>query len=452
MAIQAGSLPELQIGVETPWPLKREGKQVYAKLLDFDGRLGQWVSTLHMVPDIEWKQISWDHSYIASSTDGSKRSLGLVSAKDLGTGAMPRRFFVDHNSVQVNMQPLSDYRDWDTMVVCLLYTKTSDGAASGELIAPGPDGLVLTSREGELVWEEVGSGCECEIATPQMPGLVPDGGLAGQYYGVNADGTSYGFISMDSRKVFTSHCHIYVSPSGDDANTGYSAASPWRSWNKVRQFMRSSDLRGNNLYINMLPGTYTEPLNLGSGDDCMANIVYIQGFDSDNWPVFNTPNATAIELYRLKSPNQISNIAFDECRIGIHVVSCAAHIGSVRFSNISSYPISAAHSNCVVSLNNARWTYSGSFSRAFYSWYNSYVKLNETLTIVFEPGTSFSLAAFVAWGNGGYYMKPKFVGSFTGRRYHLTAGGSINTERSGADFIPGSLPGVLESDAGCWYR
>ena len=199
MSIQAGVLPELQIGVETPWPMKREGKQVYAKLIDFGvfpapyGLKGK----THGIYDIEWGQISWDHSYVASSTDSRRRSLALVSTPATSGGTMPWRFQVDSTNVQVNMLTNTDYREWDTIVLCLLYTKSSEGAASGSLIAPGPDGQVLTSREGELMWEEVG-GCNCDIARPDQAGQVPAGGLPGQVYGVSADGEHYGFMDLPS--------------------------------------------------------------------------------------------------------------------------------------------------------------------------------------------------------------------------------------------------------------
>lgn len=157
MTIQAGVLPELQLNVEIPWPMKREGKQVYAKLLNFGAFPGPYglKGKLHEIPDIEWKQISWDHSYISKSSDGQKVSLGIISSPYLlGGGPMPWRILVDNTSIQINMLSNTDYREWDTIVLCLLYTKTSDGAEGGSLIAPGPDGMVLTSRDNGLVWEE----------------------------------------------------------------------------------------------------------------------------------------------------------------------------------------------------------------------------------------------------------------------------------------------------------
>ena len=212
MTIQAGMLPELQIGVETPWPLKREGKQVYAKLIDFGGIPVQLRAKTHDVPDIEWSQISWDHSYVASSTDGRRRSLALVSTPENFGGSMPWRFQADSTSVQVNMLGLTNYQAWDTVVLCLLYTKTGDGAASGELVIPGPDGKVLTSRDNDLVWEEAGGGCDCEIATPDLAGLVPKDGQAGQVYGVRADGSAYGFFHPRMTSVILTKSGSFIAP------------------------------------------------------------------------------------------------------------------------------------------------------------------------------------------------------------------------------------------------
>lgn len=41
--------------------------------------------------------------------------------------------------------------------------------------------------------------CECDIATPAKQGLVPAGGQAGQIYGVNEDGSAYGFFDPADR-------------------------------------------------------------------------------------------------------------------------------------------------------------------------------------------------------------------------------------------------------------
>lgn len=220
MSIQAAMLPDLQIGVETPIPMKREGKQVYAKLIDFGGFPAPYGfrAKSHYVQDIEWKQISWEHSHVSNSTDSRKVSLGLLASTHTNImDKTPWRFLVDSNSVQVNMLSNTDYRDWDNIVLCLLYTKSNDADKSGSLIQSGPDGTVLTSREGELVWEE-GGACDYAIASPLEQGLVPSGGQAGDIYQVSDDGLSYGW--RPGVTILDSHLTLYVRKDGNDANNG----------------------------------------------------------------------------------------------------------------------------------------------------------------------------------------------------------------------------------------
>ena len=213
MTMQASVLPNLEIGVETPWPALRGGKQVYARLIDFGGFPAPYGlrAKTHDVRDIEWGQISWDYSYVSSSTDGRRRSLALVSTPETSGGNMPWRFLVDSTSVQVNMLTNIDYREWDTIVLCLLYTRTGEGEESGSMVKPGPEGTVLTSREGGLAWEEKAS-CRCEVATPERSGLVLDGGRPGQVFGVNDEGTAYGFLSPAVTGTLLTESSVYVAP------------------------------------------------------------------------------------------------------------------------------------------------------------------------------------------------------------------------------------------------
>ena len=155
----ASFLPELEFDVETPIPMRREGKQVYAKLLDFGGLpgpLGLRAKT-HNVQNMDWIQIAWDHSIITKSGDSQKLTLQAASTPAISNSALPWRFAVDKNSVQCNMLTMTDYREWDRVHICVFYTKAGEGAVSGNLIVPGPEGAQLVSRDGQIVWEQ-GSG------------------------------------------------------------------------------------------------------------------------------------------------------------------------------------------------------------------------------------------------------------------------------------------------------
>lgn len=123
-----GFIPDLRLGEEVAWPMKRNGKQVYAKLIDFGGFPGPYGVRLktHNVQGIGWKQIAWDYSSVTSSTDTRERSLALISTPE-NTGTPGHWcFLIDRNTVQVHMLSVTDYRMWDKIELCILYTKTSD--------------------------------------------------------------------------------------------------------------------------------------------------------------------------------------------------------------------------------------------------------------------------------------------------------------------------------------
>ncbi len=126
----SGFIPDLRLDQEVLWPARRGGKQVYAKLINFGGFAAPYGLRMvtHNIADLEWKQISWDHSSIASSTDARERTLALVSTPE-NTGQPGHwRFVIDNNSVQVNMLSATDYRVWDKIELCILYTKSTDEA------------------------------------------------------------------------------------------------------------------------------------------------------------------------------------------------------------------------------------------------------------------------------------------------------------------------------------
>lgn len=179
-ATSAAWLPDLQIGIETPWPMLRDGKQVYAKLIDFGSLPAAFGlrSVSHGVQNIEWKQIAWEHSIIARSTDANQLTLQAASSPAISGGQMPWRFAVDRTSVQCNITLNVDYRDWNVVRICLLYTKADDTlVSSGFFVQPGPDGATLVSRGGTLVWENQGAssgGYElCEFYYFRHPTLRP---------------------------------------------------------------------------------------------------------------------------------------------------------------------------------------------------------------------------------------------------------------------------------------
>ena len=453
MTIQAQMLPNLEIDVETPWPLKREGKQVYAKLIDFGGLPAPYGlrGKTHNVPDIEWSQISWDHSYVASSADGRRRSLALVSTPASSGGTMPWRFLVDSTSVQVNMLTNVNYQEWDTVAICLLYTKTGEGAQSGSLIVPGPDGTVLTSRDNELVWEEGGgsAGCECEIATPDKNGLVPEGGLPGQTYRVSADGAAYEWASDDVVSVDT-NLTLYVRLDGDDANSGLEdtpegACRTLKGVFDKIMFKYRAATSPLLVDVRLSPGVHEGGLGLHQN-------IYSSGFTIPRILGAGSGQTTI---------SAASNYCVSARGVQLHLdgltLACPVGTAHVR-GQLGSY---------VTFGPDVRMTGTPT-SACIYMETGSYFLANDRATGLLDVSVTSGDSIFKATGgatlsvamktlrlngsctrtviadNAEVKMQPlSATGNMTGKRYEAIRHGIVDTNGKGANFIPGSIAGTV---------
>ena len=121
-------IPDLRLGVETLWPMRYQGKQVYAKLVNFGQIPASGVrSTTHGIPDIEWCQVSWDYSTVRKNNDADQVTLGVVSSIPPAY-AVHWRVLVNKNSIQAHpLNAINTNADWSA-VICVLYTKTTDEA------------------------------------------------------------------------------------------------------------------------------------------------------------------------------------------------------------------------------------------------------------------------------------------------------------------------------------
>lgn len=119
-------IPDLRLNQETLWPTRYEGKQVYAKLINFGALPAAYGlrATTHGIQDVDWIQISWDYSVIRKNNDANKVTLGLVSTPP-PTLSIQWRFLVDKTSVQAHSLVNASSSDWNA-IICILYTKTTD--------------------------------------------------------------------------------------------------------------------------------------------------------------------------------------------------------------------------------------------------------------------------------------------------------------------------------------
>lgn len=120
-----GFIPDLRVGVETKWPMRYMGKQVYARLVDCGNMPNNTSRTIaHNITDIEWMQVCWDYSAI-SSTAANSYFYGPVYHSTNATNASAFRVLCTKTSIDIRSSyNISDHR----AVLCILYTKTTDEA------------------------------------------------------------------------------------------------------------------------------------------------------------------------------------------------------------------------------------------------------------------------------------------------------------------------------------
>ena len=118
--------PDLRLGVETLWPMRYQGKQVYAKLVNFGQLPASGVRfTTHGILNIEWCQVSWDYSSVRKNDDPDLVTLGVVSTAPPAYN-IQWRIFVNKNSIQAHpLNSINSNGDWSA-IICVLYTKTTD--------------------------------------------------------------------------------------------------------------------------------------------------------------------------------------------------------------------------------------------------------------------------------------------------------------------------------------
>lgn len=119
-------IPDLRLGVEALWPMRYQGKQVYAKLVNFGVLPASGVrGVTHGILNIEWCQVSWDYSTVRKNDDPDLVTLGVVSTAPPAYN-IQWRIFVNKNSLQAHpLNSINTNTAWSA-VVCVLYTKTTD--------------------------------------------------------------------------------------------------------------------------------------------------------------------------------------------------------------------------------------------------------------------------------------------------------------------------------------
>lgn len=110
-------IPDLRDdGTEVKWPMRHNGKQVYARIIQASGfAQGSYMTIPHNIPDVEWIKISYDYS-----TVGLTGSLFFIENSNSTVWA-----FYAAGTTSIHYYSVKNYPT-HALKICLLYTKTTD--------------------------------------------------------------------------------------------------------------------------------------------------------------------------------------------------------------------------------------------------------------------------------------------------------------------------------------
>ena len=111
--------PDLRVGVETLWPMRYQGKQVYAQLINYGSFPNNDTKIFpHNIPNIDWMQISWDYSRISGPAEYPK-----FRGPVYHFGNTTARIYASREDIEMRTNLTYSMH---SATVCILYTKTTD--------------------------------------------------------------------------------------------------------------------------------------------------------------------------------------------------------------------------------------------------------------------------------------------------------------------------------------
>jgi hypothetical protein len=324
-------------------------------------------------------------------------------------------------------------------------TDTLPGAAAGALAAGFTTTVVNT--DVSLLSFQVGAGSTLSGANVTN-GYVVIG--AGQKVTITCDGKNYQVYGAPERARLGQATTLFVASGGSDAaNVGIVSTSPFATRQHAYNWAQSSlDLAGFPLTISVAAGAYSDSctcngplygqtgaiLFQGNGACSIAVTAgaCFQGFNGSNiepagFVLSSTgPGTACLALAGSSSGPAPAMLIGPGLSFGASALAHMLVTGIGQFTLANPYTITGGAS--------AHWN-----ANALGSITNG----NTAITVTLTGTPAFSAAFAVCTTNA--LINPlnliTFSGSATGARYAVSAGGTIDTNASGASYLPGSVAG-----------
>jgi hypothetical protein len=263
-------------------------------------------------------------------------------------------------------------------------------------------------------------------------------------------------IQAVNRTKLSADLNIYVSPSGNASNTGLSPSSPLLSINQALSLgYRNYDYNGNFLRINLAPGVYNESVGIqGLPVGCPS--IFMSGNNSNpQGTIINAVNSNSINLFGtfvqlngFQVGASGATVGLIGNGIGIVANQSYAILDHISFGSCGVAQL-AVYNQSVVAPGGSPLFFSGTSGYGVYTSVSSYFWAPNT-NITFAGGTVYSNYFVVASFNSVVTMYQigggsQFTGSFTGARFAANLNSSMNLNGGGINYIPGTLPGFVDS-------
>jgi len=265
-----------------------------------------------------------------------------------------------------------------------------------------------------------------------------------------SNGSNYITTGVVPERIrLTAATNYFVTTTGNDSNSGSSAAPFLTIQGAINFIANNVDLAGNDVTINVASGTYTTPVLVLSPWVGTGTVKIHGDTTTPSNVVISTTSASAITVGDVNHAHRGATLSVEGLKIttstsgsGIVAVGggTAVITGNMEFGSVVNFQISASFSSSVDIQSN--YTISGGASAHINVTNNCSASLaGRTITITGTP--AFSLAFVQTTRNGALSISGNtFSGSATGTRYSATLNSVIDTNGAGATYLPGNVGGT----------
>jgi len=329
---------------------------------------------------------------------------------------------------------------------------------------PANAGTAQNTRRAQTVTLSWKAGSAATTGSQTTP--TPDAGYVGLWVVTVANGattviagniTEYALAPFlrsklpEMRRRLTANLSLYVASTGNDANSGLSAAAPLltlnAAWSKI---VSGFDLAGYTVTVSVADGTYA-PLSCAGVVTGSLGEGYVSFVGNTTTPANCIIAATSASAITGLGGAQLSVNGFKVTATGTSAgQGCGIYAASpgtrIKFgANMDFGACAVAHQTAlsggqVVATSN--YTVSGSAPALWFAAANGVISQLAAGTVTLTGTPAFSTAAALAQTGGVLSLGGiTLSGSATGARYLAAANGVIDTNGGGASYLPGNSAG-----------